>query len=165
MLNFTFFNFQAVMCIQKSSCELNCSCISLKVLQYTLTYTLQVIYFFSGIDSTLLEIFKNVWDLSKKCMWTPEAGDHHHHRGIQCLNFSDCVPLGTCTFFHICFHTTMWHLYTFVIISDAQSCLLKCQAMYNRLVPGRSVHLSPDCQPCWQLCWACLKCHLWIWSS
>jgi hypothetical protein len=31
--------------------------------------------------------------------------------------------------------------------------------MYHRLVPGRSVHLSPDCWPCGLLYWACFKCH------
>ena len=59
-----------------SSCRLNCSCIALKAIHYTLIYTLQVLYFFSGINSTLLEIIKNLRDMSKKWMRTPEAGDH-----------------------------------------------------------------------------------------
>ena len=56
-------------------------------------YSLSALIFFNGIDSTLLEIFKNLQDLSKKWMQTPEAGDHHHGGGTWCLNFSDHVPL------------------------------------------------------------------------
>ena len=39
-------------------------------------YSSSALIFFSGIDTTLLEIFKNLRDLSKKWMRTPEAGDH-----------------------------------------------------------------------------------------
>ena len=94
VLNFAFCNFHTVTCAQKSALFksiFHAGSIALVLFSKcysTLSYILsKCSNFFSGIDSTLLEIFKNLWDLSKKWMQTPEAGDHHHHGGDPVSQF------------------------------------------------------------------------------
>ena len=86
-------NFHAVTCTQKSAlfksifqAQLLLYC-SQSVTVHSHIYSPSALTFFSGIDSTLLEIFKNLWDLLKKWMQTPEAGDQHHHVGDPVSQF------------------------------------------------------------------------------